>query len=82
MPVPFMVAEENILAVLELSEDVAEKRSTRLESLLAEFSITHLRRSPAVAQDHDRIWGEKTRIPDAAHPLSNLGRVLAGTGPL
>ena len=41
--------ENNIRAMLEVSEPLADKREARLEDLLAEFSITHLRRTPALA---------------------------------
>ncbi|MBT5414878.1 MAG: ATP-binding cassette domain-containing protein, partial [Rhodospirillaceae bacterium] len=41
--------EENIRAVIEVIEKDREKRDILLDDLLAEFSITHLRRAPAVA---------------------------------
>ena len=43
-----MTVENNIRAVLELIEPNREKREAILEALLAEFSITHLRRAPAL----------------------------------
>jgi len=58
--------EQNIRAVLELTEPVREKRESMLESLLAEFSITHLRRTPAVALS----GGERRRV--------EIARALAG----
>src|SRR5436309_2966566 len=44
-----MTVEENILAVLELSQPDKARRRERLETLLGEFHITHLRDSPAMA---------------------------------
>ncbi|MDA9320404.1 LPS export ABC transporter ATP-binding protein [bacterium] len=44
-----MNVEDNILAVLELSMKDRVRRFERLEELLNEFSIEHLRRSPALA---------------------------------
>ncbi|HET7408814.1 MAG TPA: ATP-binding cassette domain-containing protein, partial [Paracoccaceae bacterium] len=38
--------EDNIRAVLELVEPDRVERAQRLDALLAEFSITHLRRTP------------------------------------
>ena len=40
--------EDNILAVLEITVKDHHKQRERLEELLSEFSITHLRRFPAV----------------------------------
>lgn len=50
--------EENIKAVLELVEPDRAVRSHRLDELLAEFSITHLRRTPASALS----GGERRRV--------------------
>ncbi|MDE0695987.1 MAG: LPS export ABC transporter ATP-binding protein [Boseongicola sp.] len=41
--------EDNILAILEIVEKDRSKRRERLEELLDEFSIAHLRRTPSVA---------------------------------
>lgn len=53
-----MTVENNILAVLELSEPDRKRRSGRLEELLNEFSIDHLRRAPALALS----GGERRRV--------------------
>ena len=53
-----MTVENNILAVLELSEPDQKRRSERLEELLNEFSIDHLRRAPALALS----GGERRRV--------------------
>ncbi|MCH8836087.1 MAG: ATP-binding cassette domain-containing protein, partial [Proteobacteria bacterium] len=41
--------ENNIRAVLEVVEKSRDRREATLEALLAEFSIAHLRRTPALA---------------------------------
>lgn len=50
--------EDNILAVLEIAVPDRHKRRERLEELLSEFSITHLRRAPALALS----GGERRRV--------------------
>ena len=50
--------EDNILAVLEISISNRHKQRERLEELLSEFSITHLRRAPALALS----GGERRRV--------------------
>lgn len=49
---------DNIRAVLELSIKDRKKRHEMLDELLAEFSITHLRRAPAIALS----GGERRRV--------------------
>ncbi|MDH5513511.1 MAG: ATP-binding cassette domain-containing protein, partial [Gammaproteobacteria bacterium] len=41
--------EDNMAAILETVEPDSTRREAMLEALLAEFSITHLRRTPAIA---------------------------------
>jgi len=53
-----MTVESNILAVLELSEPDQKRRSERLQELLNEFSIDHLRRAPALSLS----GGERRRV--------------------
>lgn len=50
--------EENISAVLDVAVDNAHKRRERLEELLSDFSIEHLRRAPALALS----GGERRRV--------------------
>ena len=50
--------EDNILAVLEITHSDRHKRRERLEELLSEFSITHLRHAPALALS----GGERRRV--------------------
>ncbi len=50
--------EDNILAILDITERDRHKRRERLEELLSEFSIEHLRRAPALALS----GGERRRV--------------------
>ena len=53
-----LTVEENILAVLEIIVPDRHKRRERLEELLSDFSITHIRRAPALALS----GGERRRV--------------------
>jgi lipopolysaccharide export system ATP-binding protein len=53
-----MSVEDNILAILELVVAGRTKQRERLEELLSEFSITHLRRAPALSLS----GGERRRV--------------------
>ena len=53
-----LTVEENIRAVLELREPSRAQRDSQLRELLDEFSITHLRHTPAVALS----GGERRRV--------------------
>ena len=53
-----LTVEQNILAVLELVERDRVRRTARLDELLGEFSITHLRHTPAPALS----GGERRRV--------------------
>ncbi|MDT8326262.1 MAG: LPS export ABC transporter ATP-binding protein [Roseovarius sp.] len=50
--------EDNIMAILDISESDRYKRRERLEELLSEFSVEHLRRAPALALS----GGERRRV--------------------
>jgi lipopolysaccharide export system ATP-binding protein len=50
--------EDNIMAILDISESDRHKRRERLEELLSDFSIEHLRRAPALALS----GGERRRV--------------------
>ena len=53
-----MSVEDNISAILDISYRDRHKRRERLEELLGEFSIEHLRRAPALALS----GGERRRV--------------------
>ena len=59
--------EENILAILEIVESDRVRRRERLEELLNEFSIAHLRRTPSVALS----GGERRRCEIARSLAAN-----------
>ncbi|QPM91398.1 LPS export ABC transporter ATP-binding protein [Pseudooceanicola algae] len=50
--------EDNIAAILDITHSDRHKRRERLEELLSEFSIEHLRRAPAMALS----GGERRRV--------------------
>ena len=75
--------EDNIKAILEIVEEDESKRENKLEELLNEFSIAHLRKSPAIALS----GGERRRLEIARALASNpdfilLDEPLAGIDPI
>lgn len=78
-----LTVENNIKAILELVEPDYDQREERLESLLDEFSIKHIRNSPALALS----GGERRRTEIARALASNphfmlLDEPLAGIDPI
>ena len=75
--------EDNIRAILEAVEPDRETREARLDDLLAEFSITHLRRAPALAlSGGERRRVEIARALAASPQFMMLDEPLAGIDPV
>jgi len=78
-----MTVENNIRAVLEVVEKDRDTREAMLDELLAEFSISHLRRAPALA-----LSGGERRRAEIARALASrpsfmlLDEPLAGIDPI
>jgi lipopolysaccharide export system ATP-binding protein len=78
-----LTVEQNIRAVLEVVEPRADRREPRLDELLAEFNISHLRRTPALA-----LSGGERRRCEIARALASkpsfmlLDEPFAGIDPI
>ncbi len=67
-----LTVEGNIMAALEVVEPDRDRRDTLLDELLAEFGITHLRRTPALALS----GGERRRVEIARALATQPGYIL------
>jgi lipopolysaccharide export system ATP-binding protein len=78
-----MNVEDNIYSILEIAEENPSKRKEKLEELLEEFSIAHLRKSHALALS----GGERRRVEIARALATNpdfilLDEPFAGVDPI
>ncbi|MFD1881753.1 LPS export ABC transporter ATP-binding protein [Paracoccus pacificus] len=78
-----LTVEQNIMAVLEVTQRNPHRRRDRLEELLGDFSIAHLRNAPAMALS----GGERRRTEIARCLASNprfllLDEPFAGVDPI
>jgi lipopolysaccharide export system ATP-binding protein len=78
-----LTVEQNIRAVLEVVEEDPGRREAKLDELMAEFSISHLRHAPAMA-----LSGGERRRCEIARALASspqfmlLDEPLAGIDPI
>jgi lipopolysaccharide export system ATP-binding protein len=78
-----MTVEDNIYSILEIVEPDEKKRKEKLDSLLEEFSITHIRKSHALSLS----GGERRRVEIARAIATNPSFILldepfAGVDPI
>ena len=78
-----LTVEQNVMAILEVVEKDARERARRLDALLDEFSIAHLRKAPSIA-----LSGGERRRCEIARALASdpafmlLDEPFAGVDPI
>jgi len=78
-----LTVEQNIMAVLEVAEPDPQARRDRLEQLLGEFGLTHLRESAAMAlSGGERRRCEIARALAADPSIMLLDEPFAGIDPI
>ena len=78
-----LTVEQNIMAVLEVSEGDKARRAQRLEQLLGEFGLTNLREAPALAlSGGERRRCEIARALAAEPSIMLLDEPFAGIDPI
>jgi lipopolysaccharide export system ATP-binding protein len=78
-----LTVEQNIVAVLEVDEPDRDSRAQKLERLLGEFGLTHLRDSPAMAlSGGERRRCEIARALAAEPSIMLLDEPFAGIDPI
>lgn len=78
-----MSVEDNIMAILEIAEPDHHARREKLESLLNDFSITHIRRSQGIAlSGGERRRAEIARCLAAGPKYVLLDEPFAGVDPI
>jgi lipopolysaccharide export system ATP-binding protein len=78
-----LTVEQNIMSVLEVAEPDGQARAARLEQLLIEFGLVHLRESPAMAlSGGERRRCEIARSLAAEPSIMLLDEPFAGIDPI
>ncbi len=78
-----MTVEDNIMAILEIAEPKRHLRQKKLDDLLSEFSIEHIRRAPALAlSGGERRRAEIARCLAAGPKYVLLDEPFAGVDPI